>query len=60
MIIAMQQQSTDAQSGQQTGKRIFDITFEAKKKVGGRYGILSTEKLVTVKKHPKGCYSEDV
>lgn len=25
-----------------------------------RYGFLSMEKLVTVKKHPKGCYSGDV
>lgn len=35
MIIAMQQQSTDAQSGQQTGRRIFDRTFEGKKKGWG-------------------------
>lgn len=58
----MQQQSGDAQFGQQTGKD-FKRTFEEKKdrKTGKKiHGIFCTEKLATVKNHPKECYSEYV
>lgn len=47
-------QSTNVQSGQQKAEGLLRLK---KKK---RYDILSTENLVTVKKHPKGPHSGDV
>lgn len=50
----------EAWSDQQT--EVFKELLKKIKRWGikKRYGILMTEKLSTVKKHPTGCYLEDV
>lgn len=59
--VIVMQQSSNAQSGQQTGRKSFNRTFEIKQKDKKfKYVILSTDNLVTLKKYPKGSYSGDI